>query len=91
VEIESSEVKRIRDIRHILTHQRGELRTEKQRQEFTALDDVMAIYATLRESDVQKHLDVLEAKVRGLDHIVFGFSWGGQRVKKLVIEDQSSS
>lgn len=36
VAVESTEVKQIRDLRHLLTHQRGELRTEKQRQQYQA-------------------------------------------------------
>lgn len=84
VMVASTEVEQTRDLRHFLTHQRGELRTEKQRQEFQAPDDVIARYATLRDDDVERHLNTLDAEVRRIDPTVYRFSWGGERAEELL-------
>ncbi|MFA1538588.1 hypothetical protein [Actinomadura monticuli] len=59
-EIQPERVKFIRDLRHLLTHQRGELRTEEQRARFA--DDHVIAYA----KDSSKHADIWdEASVGG--------------------------
>lgn len=39
LEIETGQVKQLRDLRHLLTHQRGQLRTKAQREQYATSDD----------------------------------------------------
>lgn len=82
--IETDEVKPIRNLRHFLTHKRGELRTDALREKFQTPEDEWALNATLRDSDVERHLDTLAGEVRRIDPKVYQFSWGGDRVEALL-------
>ncbi len=85
IEVETNEVRQIRDLRHLLTHQRGELRTTGQREQFGRSPDGDAgIRAVLSEEHVIGDLDVLAAIVRRVDPVAWLFSWGDERSRSLV-------
>jgi hypothetical protein len=78
VEIASDAVIEVRQLRHILTHRRGELRTEEQRQLFaTSQEPFMQSVAHLEIDVVEARMDVLGNAVRIIDPIAYGHTWGG--------------
>jgi hypothetical protein len=71
LKIESGPIKRIRKVRHVLTHQRGELRTEDQRRQY-ALDPTEPIPSyviELNEERVLGMLDELAERVRAIEAV----------------------
>jgi hypothetical protein len=80
VDLETEELTRVRDLRHFLTHWRGELRTEEQRKKFAAeTDGIPEILVSLDEAAVLASMDVLAAHVRSADQAVYVYTWGRQR------------
>lgn len=78
--LEDGEVRQVRELRHFLTHHRGELRTEGLRQQFAAdHEGIPPIVVELDEDAVLAALDTLAAKVREADVGVYAHSWGGLR------------
>jgi hypothetical protein len=77
-------VSEVRELRHILTHRRGELRTEKQRERFAgSQESFMQSVAHLEAADVAHRLDVLGDAVRSIDPAVYDHTWGGTRSAEL--------
>lgn len=70
-DVETEEIREIRNLRHLLTHRRGELRTEAQRQRFNLPDEDWDPKVRLDEGRVTKVLDVLHDRVRWLDALVW--------------------
>jgi hypothetical protein len=63
-------------LRNVLTHQRGELRTERERERFSEQDGFWSYLAHLDEARVLQCLDALSANVDALDPIMWAYSWG---------------
>jgi hypothetical protein len=79
--VDSAEVEAVRDLRHFLTHRRGELRTEKQRLAFAPEAGLFdAAVTELSESQVTAAMDTLAAVVLEADDRVHLFTWGGRRL-----------
>ena len=84
VEIETEQVARVRDLRHFLTHRRGELRTDEQRDRYAKdSEERWAIYVPLTEDQVLAIMDELAATVRTIDPAVYRHSWGREVVESL--------
>lgn len=91
VDIATERVQHIRALRHMLTHQRGELRTEAMRERFTA-DHLLAVdidtgeeiwhrayvggKVQLTDEIVDSILDDLGMTVREVDSTVWAVAWG---------------
>lgn len=85
VTVDTDPVRRIRDLRHTLTHMRGELRTREQRDQF-GVDDGSGFpsnRAVLTGESVTDMLDELAAVVRTVDAVAWRFSYGGDRLVNL--------
>ena len=88
VTIESSEVHAVRDLRHFLAHQRGELRTEGQRKKFAAThSDLPPISVELDEQTALRDMDVLAKAVCEIDAVVWEYAWGDKRIAELVVAE----
>jgi hypothetical protein len=75
--VDSSEVEGIRDLRHFLTHRRGELRTEAQRLAFAPQAGIFdAALAELSESRVTAAMDTLAGVVLEADRRVHLYTRG---------------
>lgn len=83
VDVETEDVKNIRELRHFLTHRRGELRTEQLRDRYAATDDVFASVIQLAKTDVRQAMGDLGAMVRTADAAVYAHTWGPARVPNL--------
>lgn len=80
VDLQTAELTQVRDLRHFLTHWRGELRTDEQRKKFAAeTDGIPEILVNLDEAAVLSSMDVLAEHVRRADQAVYAHTWGGQR------------
>jgi hypothetical protein len=83
--IDTAEVERIRKLRHLLTHSRGELRTEAERKAFSDPSEVFpSRQAKLSQEQVVGMLDSLGEAVRQVDPTVWRFAWTGDRVPSLL-------
>jgi hypothetical protein len=83
--IDTAEVKRIRKLRHLLTHSRGELRSEADRRAFGDPSKVFpSRQAKLSPDQVVNMLDELGEAVWQVDPTVLRFAWTGDRVPSLV-------
>jgi hypothetical protein len=73
------ELRNVRDLRHILTHKRGELRTTEDRERF-GKDDAgwIGYQVELTEVSTSKHLDVLAKHVRRLDVAAYPVAHAGK-------------
>ena len=83
--VEPNSVKRIRKVRHVLTHQRGELRTEDQRRQY-ALDPeepIPSYVIELNEERVLGMLDELAQVVRAIDTVACRYTWHHERSRAL--------
>jgi hypothetical protein len=79
-EVETEEVKRVLALRHVLTHQRGDLRTKKLREDFG--DPKFGRFsrtADLTEQNVIVACDSLAAVVRRTDPIAYEYAWGSKK------------
>jgi len=85
VTVDSDRVRHIRALPHTLTHMRGELRTQEQRDQF-GVDDNSGFpsrQAVLTAESVTDSLDDLAAKVRTVDAAPWRFSYGGDWISGL--------
>jgi len=84
--IDSDRIREIRDLRHFLTHQRGELRTDEQRKKFAAEphDGFPPIVVELSEDFAIRVLDDLAATVCSIDAVVWEHAWRGKRIPALI-------
>lgn len=74
------------DLRHVLTHRRGELRTESERHRFAKRDEPFAsTVAQLTEESVVRCLDTLAANVREVDPVCWAYAWGSYRLPLLAV------
>ena len=80
VDISTDEVCVIRQLRHILTHQQGELRTEKTRSVYSEGPETPGHTVKLNPEDVLSYVDVLGEVIRSVDRVAYEFSWGGRRL-----------
>lgn len=79
--VNGPEVTRIRDLRHFLTHRRGELRTEAQRRAFAPNAEPFATSnAELSKQSVIVAMDTLAEVVVAADERVHLFTWGRRRL-----------
>lgn len=85
VQIETDEVKEVRALRGFLTHRRGELRTEEQREQYRKerAGELVPLAVDLSQKDVVEAMDKLAAAVRLIDAAVYDYSWGGARIPNL--------
>jgi hypothetical protein len=85
VQIDTADVRGVRDLRHFLTHQRGELRTDEQRTRFASSSGAAlpAIVVELSEESVVAAMDVLAEAVRTIDVAAYKYSYGRARVPGL--------
>lgn len=73
----SEEVDKVRNIRHILVHKRGELRTEQQRKEYGSVGDFgLSREIRLDLDEVVAHMDILASNISGVDPAAWESSWG---------------
>lgn len=80
-EVETPGVTRIRDLRHFLTHRRGELRTEEQRAKFAPdAGPFDASNAELSEQSVIGAMDTLAEVVVATDERLHLYTWGDRRL-----------
>lgn len=70
-------------LRQILTHARGDLRTEDDRRKYAS--GITWRFAELTEADVIRSLDELTTFVRNVDREVWAHSWGRQRIESLTV------
>jgi hypothetical protein len=80
VDLRAEPVVRIRQLRHLLAHQRGELRTADLRARYASIDETAGWLADVDEAVVLRHCDSLAAVVREVDPIAWTYSWGRQRL-----------
>jgi hypothetical protein len=78
VKIETHEVKEVRALRNFLTHRRGDLRTEAQREQYRKEHpgEFFPLALNLSQHDVVYAMDELAAAVRLIDAVVYEYSWG---------------
>lgn len=76
VDVEVDDIREVRDLRHFLTHRRGELRTEKLREHYAAEAGLLGpINVELSEASVLQSMDVLGAAVRRIDGAAYRHAW----------------
>lgn len=83
VEIQTADVADVRDLRHFLTHRRGELRTPALRRQFASEHVMPPLAVELSEAQVIAAMDMLAEAVRSVDHAAWRYSWGRQRSNTL--------
>lgn len=85
VEIETVDLKGVRELRHFLSHRRGELRTDELRRRFqeTHSDLIPPWMVELSEARVLESMDILARAVRLIDPSVYEHTWGGVHVPGL--------
>jgi hypothetical protein len=78
IEIETDEVKQVRELRNFLTHRRGELRTEEQRKQYREdhPDEFLPLAVALTTEGVIASMDQLAEAVRTIDACVYEYTWG---------------
>ena len=74
-DIEPSTVADIRELRHILTHQRGELRTKDLRAKFGAGQTFLDRIADDDEQQLETAMDQLADAVRAADQVMYPIVW----------------
>lgn len=77
VNIEPAAIRRIRELRHLLTHRRGELRTDVLRQQYAKPDEPLQWLVALDEEGVFAAMDELGGAVRAADAIAYEYAWRG--------------
>lgn len=78
VEIGGGPIEKVRELRHFLTHRRGELRTDELRERYAAEAEPFGpINVELSETSVLEAMDVLALAVRRIDVIVYQHIWEG--------------
>lgn len=83
VGVDTDRVQHVRNLRHTLTHLRGELRSPQQREQFGQNDDsgFPSFRAELSVETVTGALDELAVVVRQVDQVAWRFSWGDGRLE----------
>lgn len=69
------DVATVYSLRNLLTRQRGELRTERDRQEFAKHDSTGSLLVGLTEQQILGHLEVLGNHVRQVDPLLWLYAW----------------
>jgi hypothetical protein len=87
IEVASPAVLEIRTLRHILTHRRGELRTEEQRDRFGSDEPFMDSVAHLDVAGVEGRMDVLADAVRVIDPMAYDHTWDEVRSAAILALD----
>lgn len=78
VDVEVHDIREVRELRHFLTHRRGELRTEKLREHYAAEAGPLGpINVELSKASALQSMDVLGAAVRKIDGAAYRHAWGG--------------
>lgn len=93
LEIDTEEVKYVRSLRHLLAHQRGELRTEEKREKFSAEISAAAtghFFGSARDiplsaDRVLEMMDILGSKVRETDPTPWAYVYGGDQLPREVL------
>lgn len=81
VDIEPSEVREVIALRHLLTHRRGELRTDALRKQYdTKEHDFPDIAVRLEPDEVFGHLGKVAAAVERVDRVMFPYAWGNEPI-----------
>lgn len=85
VDINPQGVRDIRDLRHILTHNRGEWRSDQQRKRFDAAthEGFPSYRVELTREKVEATCDYLATLIRTIEPHVWAYSWGGKRLTAL--------
>jgi hypothetical protein len=85
VKIETHAVKEVRALRNFLTHRRGELRTEAQREQYRKEHpgEFFPLAVDLSQDDVVDAMDKLAAAVRLIDAVVYEYSSGRARLPNM--------
>jgi len=85
VEMETDDVKEVRDLRNFLTHRRGELRSEDQREQFRTEHpgEFLPLAVDLTSEGVIDAVDKMAAAVRAIDTAVYDYTWGRARLSSL--------
>ena len=82
VDVETSRIKEIRELRHLMTHVRGELRTERQRIDFGRQSERggSGYRAELGIETVMAVLDDLASSVHAIDRVAWRYAFGSGRL-----------
>src|SRR5260370_28830207 len=72
---DADRIGKIRNLRHVLTHRRGELRTEEDRKAFGRSDDELGDKVRLDESVITTILADLDSSVRAVDPLIWSLAW----------------
>jgi hypothetical protein len=85
IDIETNEVKEVRALRNFLTHRRGELRTEEQREQYRKEHpgEFLPLAIDLTKQGVVETMDKLAAAVRQIDATVYEYTWGRRALPNL--------
>jgi hypothetical protein len=68
----------VRELRHFLSHRRGELRTEELRKRYAAeAEGFGPLNVELSEASILSAMDVLGTGVRRIDVVVYRHTWEG--------------
>ena len=92
-EIDTEEVKYVRSLRHLLAHQRGELRTDEKRKKFSAeisAADKDHFFGPARDiplnaDRVLEMMDTLGSKVRETDPAPWAYVYGGDQLPREIL------
>jgi len=93
LEIDTEEVKYVRGIRHLLTHQRGELRTQEKRDTFAAeiaSSDSHHLFGPpnhvpLSAEQALEMMDTLTVKVREIDPAIWAYVYGRDQLPREIL------
>jgi hypothetical protein len=81
VDIDADRVDEVRQLRHFLTHRRGEIRTSALRDRYAAeAEGLGPLNVELSEVPVLDAMGVLGRGARRIDMAVYRYSWGGVEI-----------
>jgi len=84
IDLEADGVEDVRELRHFLTHRRGELRTEELRKRYAAdAKPFGPINVELSEDSVLEGMDVLASAVRRVDVFTYRYTWTGAKLPEV--------
>lgn len=84
VDVKPAAVRKVAELRNILTHQRGELRREMERSRYGVAQGYTSHTAVLTPEITYAHLDDLGRATRDVDPLAWAYSWGGLRAPALL-------
>src|SRR5262249_16735582 len=87
VDVASEAVLEIRTLRHILTHRRGDLRTEEQRGRFGSTEPFMDSVTHLDGDGGERRMSVLADIVRTVDPVAYEHTWGRAKSPAIIALD----